>query len=52
MNDEKKVGRAVDQSQLTSLIEPIAQIIEQARGEVRYAVNQAMASTSPKLRQS
>ncbi|HHU93496.1 MAG TPA: DUF1016 domain-containing protein [Alcaligenaceae bacterium] len=42
MNDEKKVGSVADQSELTRLVEPIAQIIEQARAEVRYAVNQAM----------
>ena len=45
MNDEKKVGSVVEQGQLTSLIEPIAQIIEQARGELRYAVNQAMVQS-------
>lgn len=45
MNDEKKVGSVIEPGQLTSLIEPIAQIIEQARGEVRYAVNQAMVQS-------
>ena len=45
MNDEKQIGSGIEQGQLTSLIEPIAQIIEQARGEVRYAVNQAMVQS-------
>lgn len=45
MNDEKKVGSVADQSELTRLVEPIAQIIEQARAEVRYAVNQAMVQS-------
>ena len=45
MNDEKQIGSGIEQGQLTSLIEPIAQIIEQTRGEVRYAVNQAMVQS-------
>ena len=39
------MGSVADQSELTRLVEPIAQIIEQARAEVRYAVNQAMVQS-------
>ena len=42
MSKENKTGSVADPSQLASLIEPIAQIIEAARSDVRYAVNQAM----------
>ena len=45
MSKENKTGSVADPSQLASLIEPIAQIIEAARSEVRYAVNQAMVQS-------
>ena len=45
MDKEKQTGSVADPSQLASLIEPIAQIIEAARSEVRYAVNQAMVQS-------
>lgn len=45
MDDKNKETGLDDQTQLIGLIEPIAQIIEQARGEVRYAVNQAMVQS-------
>lgn len=45
MSKENKTGSVADPSQLASLIEPIAQIIEAARSDVRYAVNQAMVQS-------
>lgn len=45
MSKENKTGSVADPRQLASLIEPIAQIIEAARSEVRYAVNQAMVQS-------
>lgn len=45
MDKEKQTGGVADPRQLASLIEPIAQIIEAARSEVRYAVNQAMVQS-------